>query len=162
MKTDQKIILLAFLSVGMLFSCSRSIDVEQEKTALLETDQMFAEASRNEGAAEAFHQFLADDALQFNAGGPVVRSNQTIYQRMMKNSNPSIILDWEPAEANVSESGDLGYTWGRYTVFRKDSASTDLQPLAYGKYVNVWEKQDDGSWKVKIDIGNDNPAPEGD
>lgn len=161
MKKIQTIILMSALSLALLTNCSYQTDSEQEKNSLLDTDRMFAETARSEGTVEAFHQYLAEDALLLIAGGPVVRGNQTIYERMMRNDNPSVTLDWEPIEADVSADGGLGYTWGRYTVFRKDSSSTDLQAIGFGKYLNVWEKQEDGSWKVKIDIGNENPEPVG-
>jgi ketosteroid isomerase-like protein len=31
---------------------------------------------------------------------------------------------------------------------------------ATGKYLNVWKKQPDGSWKVLVDIGNEDPVPD--
>ncbi len=30
----------------------------------------------------------------------------------------------------------------------------------YGKYVTIWKKQADGTWKFVVDVGNKSPAPE--
>ncbi len=56
-------------------------------------------------------------------------------------------LTWEPQAAEVARSGDLGYTYGLYTVTTKD---TSFQ----GTYVSIWKKQKDGSWKFVLDTGN--------
>lgn len=55
---------------------------------------------------------------------------------------------WWPDTAVVAESGDLGYTLGRYAV-RDEAGDT----TATGHYVTVWQKQPDGSWKIAVDIG---------
>lgn len=156
----REITLLSILCFGILFGCTGRVELEREKAILLETDLKFAETSRIEGAPEAFREYLAEDALQFPAGSPPVRGNETVYRLMKENMDPATLLDWKPEEAGVSKAGDLGYTWGTYTVYQVDSISSDRKAAAYGKYVNVWEKQPDGSWKVKIDIGNSSPVPE--
>ena len=48
-----------------------------------------------------------------------------------------------------------GYTWGyaTYTQAGQEGAS-------YGKYITVWQRQDDGSWKWIADMGSGAPAPE--
>jgi ketosteroid isomerase-like protein len=47
----------------------------------------------------------------------------------------------------VSQSGDLGYTYGTYLM--KDGASE-----VRGTYVTVWRKRPDGRWKYVLDSGN--------
>jgi ketosteroid isomerase-like protein len=66
-------------------------------------------------------------------------------------------LTWQMDKAGVSKSGDLGYTSGRYTFSFKDpsgKAATDK-----GKYLAVWKKQADGSWKVLFDMFNTDMPP---
>ena len=58
---------------------------------------------------------------------------------------------------DVAASGDLGVTWGFYTVERQDPVAEEGK--AYGKYVTVWRKQADGRWKATLDIGNPGPPP---
>ncbi len=58
---------------------------------------------------------------------------------------------YEPGEAFVSESGDLGYTIGRWrTVTAGDPDSI----VGSGNYLTVWRKDESGDWKVAADIGN--------
>jgi hypothetical protein len=62
-------------------------------------------------------------------------------------------LNWEPALADVSGAGDLGYTTG-------PSLTTDekQKPIRSGYYFSIWRRQPDGRWKVELDIGIKTPA----
>jgi Domain of unknown function (DUF4440) len=66
-------------------------------------------------------------------------------------------IDWTPEEAVVAESGELGFTWGRYVASVRDSNGKLV--VQYGKYLDVWKRQSDGDWRWIADIGNDNPPP---
>lgn len=66
-------------------------------------------------------------------------------------------LTWHPDKAGVARSGDLGYTSGAYDVSFKDASGKTVSDK--GKYLMVWKKQTDGSWKVLFDMSNtDLPA----
>ena len=48
-------------------------------------------------------------------------------------------------------SGDLGFTWGHFTATSHDS--TGKLVTDHGKYLDVWRRQSDGSWRWIADIG---------
>ena len=52
----------------------------------------------------------------------------------------------------MARSGDLAYETG--ISQSKSLDKTKQSVIATGKYVFVWEKQDDGKWKVTEDIRN--------
>jgi len=54
--------------------------------------------------------------------------------------------------ADISASGDLGYTWGKYEFCAK--GADGAEKVEHGKYMTVWKKQADGSRKVAVDMGN--------
>ena len=54
--------------------------------------------------------------------------------------------------AEVAKAGDMAYTWGMFNFTYQDSTGTEK--TSYGKYLNVWKKQEDGTWKVVVDMGN--------
>jgi ketosteroid isomerase-like protein len=139
----------------MLAGCARRIDTQQESAKLLATDVEFSKKSVEAGAPEAFNNFLAEDALQLNAQSDPVNGRENIYRRM-KSGGGGYILRWEPQKAEVSLSGDLGYTWGNFTL---TSGVGNDQSIVHGKYVNVWRKQPGGLWKVIVDIGNQKSPP---
>jgi ketosteroid isomerase-like protein len=134
----------------------RTVDVEAEKSLLLKTDAAFSQASVGKGSAEAFHEYLDENALMLPDGSHPILGRESIYAIM--SGGTGSVLTWEPVMAEVAQSGDLGYTWGRYKSMHA-GADGAIQ-TQYGKYLNVWKKQEDGYWKVLVDIGNTNPQPE--
>ena len=57
------------------------------------------------------------------------------------------------AGANGFE-GNPSRTWGEWTFISADDQGSPQE--SHGKYVFVW-KQVDGSWKVAVNMWNDNP-----
>lgn len=149
-------ILCAGLLVTGIFLLGCAPGGEDEKSRLLETDRQFARLSVAAGAAEAFHEYLAPNATGMPEGAHPIRGREEIYKRMAP-SQKSYTLAWEPQDGAVARSGELGYTWGLYQVIPADTAAGE--EIEYGKYLNVWQKQPDGAWKVLYDIGNKSPAP---
>ncbi len=149
-----EIMILIVLTGILITACQTSVDVENEKMVLLQTDREFAQTSVELGAAEAFKRFLDANALQLPAGQKPVRGVENIYRQMKKGAD-SYTMSWEPQEGDVAASGDLGYTWGIYKVTVKNQDDSEIN--SYGKYLNIWKKQPDGSWKVLVDMGNQNP-----
>lgn len=147
------------LASFMMAGCESRLDLEKEQSKLLQTDIEFSRKSVDVGAAEAFNQYLANDAIQLPAQADPIMGRESIYSRM-KASNGKYVLQWEPKKAEVSKSGDMGYTWGTYSITSEDEKGQ--KRTSYGKYLNVWKKQNDGSWKVLIDIGNQSPTPKSD
>lgn len=140
----------------ILFSCGSVTDREEEKVKLLQADREFALKSLEVGAAEAFKMFLTEDAIQLPAGSNPRFGRDTIYHTM-KAAGEGYILAWEPQHGEVSASGDFGYTWGNFTLSWEDSSG--VKQVHYGKYLNVWKKQE-GQWRVVVDMGNESPGPE--
>jgi len=70
---------------------------------------------------------------------------------------PGMSLSWQATKAEAASSGDLGYSMGTYEL---TVDGPDGQPMTdHGKYVTLWRRQADGTWKVVVDIFNsDLPA----
>jgi ketosteroid isomerase-like protein len=63
-------------------------------------------------------------------------------------------MSWKPTAAVAS--GNLGFTSGTFELSYDDNGKPAKES---GKYVTIWQKQGDGSWKVIRDIENgDGPA----
>ena len=100
---------------------------------------------------------FVEDAMQMSTGENPTFGRDNIYQSMLELPVGSI-LDWEPQDGEVALSGEMGWTWGTYTFTWQDAGGNEAK--SYGKYLNVWKKQEDGQWRVLIDMGNTSPAPE--
>ena len=144
------------LTILIQFSCSQYVDTKTEKEKLLQTDIEFAQFSINQGAAEAFKKYLTENALQLPAGRNPIQGRNNIYN-IMKENQDDYTLDWSPKYAEVSISGELGYTWGKYILSYIDEDGNKQN--SYGKYLNIWKKETDGSWRVSVDMGNKSPNP---
>ncbi len=119
-----------------------------ELAILLKTDRDFSSLSVTKGAAHAFKHYLTVDAVMLPNRGEPTMGIDRIYQSMAGDYT----LRWSPESGAVAASGDLGYTWGHYTnEFIGDRGQKTVEK---GKYLNVWRKQSDDSWKVMVDMGN--------
>lgn len=125
--------------------------------ALMEADRAFSAMSVSEGAKAAWGAYMIDDAMILGQGSqPLVGLDDILSGFDGWPEGASI--SWQPDRAEVAESGEMGWTWGRYVMLVP--AEDGAPKASHGKYLNIWERQPDGSWKVSVDIGNQNPAPE--
>ena len=70
---------------------------------------------------------------------------------------PGLSVKWRPLKVEVARSGDIGYSHGTYELSFDNPNGGRIED--HGKYVEVWKKQLDGSWKCAIDMPNsDVPA----
>ena len=62
------------------------------------------------------------------------------------------ITNFQIRAVEIDGSGDFAWVYGEYsmTLTPPDAASVDDS----GKYIEIWEKQSDGVWKVTHDIFN--------
>jgi uncharacterized protein (TIGR02246 family) len=97
--------------------------------------------------------YYADDAALFVNNGALVRTKDAIkmaWKPMLAAPGPG--LSFTTSYVEVARSGDLAYEYGTYNLQTevKKGKITDEK----GKYVVVWKKQTDGSWKAAADISN--------
>ena len=138
------------LTSAATVSCARSVNVEEQRTALMTADREWSQAAKD---PDKFVSYFANDATIYPPGMPMVTGGDAIrktYTEMTK--APGFALSWTPTRADVSASGDLGTTVGAYQMTLGGITEK-------GKYVTVWQKQEDGAWKVKEDIFNADEMP---
>lgn len=126
---------------------SGKFDVEGGGATLTKLETEFSGRSVKKGAPDAFDFYLADD-------GRILREN--VPPAVGRNAALSLIsarqgtLSWQVTAADISTSGDLGYTYG---VFELKSG---MAAPEHGSYVHVWKRQY-GKWKVVMDIMSPDP-----
>ena len=97
--------------------------------------------------------FYTDDAsvLPFNA--PICTGKAQIRQVVSQlNSDPGYSLRFGSTRVEVARSGELAYEIGTFDLTLNDD--TGKPKASRGKYVVVWKKQPDGTWKAAADIFN--------
>ena len=60
----------------------------------------------------------------------------------------------------MGPSNDMGFTWGRYVGHATDREGKPV--LTTGRYITIWKKLPDGTWKVAMDASADLPPNAGD
>ena len=139
---------LAALVAGA--ACGPSVNIEQERAALMAADREWSQTTKD---TQKFVTYFTADASQYPPGMPVLKGRDAIAKVMTEMSKaPGFALSWTADKAEVSASGDLGYTTGNYQM-------TMGGVTEKGKYVTSWKKQADGSWKVVEDIFNADEPP---
>lgn len=128
------------------------VDIAAETAALMAADIAFAELSVASTPKQAFAAYMAPDGMMLPRGSEgAIEGHENIVALFGPDGDPGYQLLWQPQFAEVAVAGDMGWTWGQYQVV------ADGVQTSSGKYVNVWKKQPDGTWKVRVDVGNQRP-----
>lgn len=140
--------ILAFvLLMVMLFSCSENKQVIDPQV-LIDADVAFSDFSARSGYQKAFIEFAGDSVVLLKPNQLPVIGKQSLINSYKGKSDSGQILTWRPAKAIISESGELGYTYGFWTFVAQNDTSR-------GTYLTVWKKNSSGEWKYIADTGND-------
>jgi ketosteroid isomerase-like protein len=126
--------------------------------SLLNADRSLAAESHAIGFKAAYAKAMAPDARKLDGGQQPAIGRDSILA-LMARYPAGLSIDWTPEEAVVAESGELGFTWGRYVASIHDSNGKLV--VQHGKYLDVWKRQSAGVWRWIADIGNDSPPPPG-
>jgi len=128
-----------------------------DETAIRKIDTEWASAASAKDVNKTV-SYYSDDATVLPPNTPLVtgRSAVTALWRSMLMS-PGFAGGWKPVTVEVARSSDLAYVTGTYEFAETDANGKPT--VDKGKYVEVWKKQADGSWKCVADIFNsDLPA----
>lgn len=132
--------------------------VKPGKIFLFDLEARFAKDVAARGGA-AFADWFAEDGVALGNGEAPSIGRVAI----MKSAHwdPKVYqLTWTPTDAVLGPSGDMGYTWGHFEGHSKDANGNPV--ITTGRYITIWRKQPDGSWKVVLDAGANEPAGAGD
>jgi ketosteroid isomerase-like protein len=145
------------LASWTLLGCSPSIDLESERQALLETDRAFARTAASGADASEVVQYWTSDARVYSSGLPELVGTDALLEMVAANAEiEGFSVTWEPLEAFVAESGDIGYTRGENALtFPGPDGDLVTTP---GRYVTMWRKEADGMWRCFLELMNDAPT----
>ena len=135
------------INLIVILSCSKN-SKSQAGGVLLQTDRDFSAMSVNEGMFKAFLFYIAEDGVILRNNSFPAKGKENLSTRFSGKTDTTFILSWEPLFEKISESGDLGYTYGIHTNTDKMTGE-----ITRGTYITIWQKQEDGSWKFVLDTG---------
>ena len=119
------------------------------KLELLDADRAFSAMSEEKGMKNAFLEFIDSNGVLLRPDQLPIKGADAI-DYLIQQNDQDYNFTWQPKDGFISASGDLGYTYGVYTLKPK-TKDTVIQ----GTYVSIWKKQADGKWKFVLDSGNE-------
>lgn len=143
--------LLSLVSLMSFPAFAQSLQADLD--TMVAAERAFSKLSEEKGFKESFLTWIADDGIMFRP--TPVKGREMLAAR----PDPPIRLVWWPSHAEISRSGDMGWTTGPWE--RRPHGSDEV---AHGHFLTVWKKQADGKWRWVIDTGiaHDKPtAPAG-
>jgi len=149
MKLSTRLALLASLMLtSVACSDSHEADATSAESALMQADITLASAATNK-EMDQFYASIFEDVVFLAPNAPIAEGPESFG---MLFELPAVALNWKPVSANVSDSGDLGYTFGTYELSFDGPGGVRI--VDNGKYMTVWKKGLDGSWKIAADMFN--------
>ena len=139
---------------GLLLSasCAPAVDTAALANHLTQLDDDWSKAAATKNA-DAVAAFYATDAIAYPPNAPVAVGQAAAREVWAAGfADSSYTISWTTAHAGVSTSGDLGYTAGTYQESYRGPDGTPVSVT--GKYLCVWARQPDGSWKATNDMWN--------
>lgn len=143
-----------FAGMMLLAGCNAApppVDTKAVEDAVRAADVAWAKAAGAQDVA-AVVSYYADDAVVMPPNSPVVASKDGWQKAWAEMLVPGNSLSWTPNTVKSAASGELVYVQGTYTGNFKGPDGKAVADA--GKYLEVWTKQADGSWKAVDDIWN--------
>ncbi|OFX58190.1 MAG: hypothetical protein A2066_05940 [Bacteroidetes bacterium GWB2_41_8] len=130
-----------------LFSCAENKPVADPQV-LIDADIAFSDYSAKNGIQKAFIEFSHDSVVLLKPNRLPIVGKQSLIESYTGKSDSGLVLTWKPESATIAKSGELGFTYGLWTLIA-------AQDTSHGTYLTVWEKDTQGNWKYAADTGNE-------
>jgi len=119
---------------------------------LMALDIEFCQATQ-EGGAKAWASYFSKEGIMVAGSGDNIVGPEAIQKAMaplLDQAGSS--LKWQPSSGSLSEDKSMGYTYGQYIrqVLGEDGKAHEQR----GQYTTIWRLQEDGTYKICLDIGN--------
>lgn len=160
-KRSPRITLALLLLVGLTFACRPGAP-----DTVVRTDGI-AELRKADSALQAAVQardlagtmdFYADDAVLLPLAKPIAEGRDAVREEWEHTFGiPSFANVSRATAVDVSLDGTLGLTRGTYEATMK--APDGQSVVEHGKWVSVWRRAPNGSWRIVADIYNTDSLP---
>jgi phosphatidylglycerophosphatase A len=129
------IVFILFASVAVSAQTAK----EKAVTAITIAENDFSAMASEKGIAAAFTYYAAPDAIIKRGNDSLIYGKTGITNFYSKDGYKKAVLKWAPDFVDAAESGELGYTYGKYTWQLKDEQGKIIQE-AKGIFHSVWKK----------------------
>jgi len=121
---------------------------EQIKQYEVSFHKMFIERDSN-----AATKFYADNAVLMPWGTNMVKGKTDILEHIKKGMNESPLVDMNQHVVHIEGNDQMLFAVNLFSWTFKDESSGQNVNIP-GKGVHIWKRQQDGSWKILLDLHN--------
>jgi ketosteroid isomerase-like protein len=121
---------------------------DEQVQRLVDAERAFAKKALDTNIRDAFFENMAEEAILFR---PTPVNGKEFFRG--RPANPGPVLAWYPSYAELSGTGDMGWTTGPWE-FRP---AKDKKPEAWGHFASVWSRDTKGKFHVLLDEGHSCP-----
>lgn len=149
----------AFLALS-LAACTQATAPATDDSALLSLRDADAAVQKAVAARDldAIAAFYTEDALLLPTAEPLIVGRSAIRDEWAHIlAIPNFHNKSSLMKVEVAKSGELGYTMGTYLATMMGEDGKDVPEP--GKWVSIWKKQPDGTWRIAIDTYNTDVKP---
>jgi ketosteroid isomerase-like protein len=152
------VLFLFLLSISTACQSGATSDTRAaDEAALTKLDDEWSKAIGSRDVEKTI-SYYTDDAVVMPPNIPTLTGKEPIrslWKSML--GSPTFSGGWKATKVEVARSGDLAYVSGNYEFNEQDNSGKPITDK--GKYLEVWRKQLDGSWKCVANMFNsDLPA----
>ena len=128
---------------------------DRDKATIDSLDQKFAGLAMKRDFAGLVGAYYSDDAVLLPPNAPAVTGHAAI-EAFFQTFPP--ISNFQLHTLEIEGAGDLAYLRGHYVMTLTPPGGAAIPDS--GKYLEIWRKQKDGSWKAARDMfSSDVPLP---
>jgi len=148
------LILAILLALGATAS-AQQVDVNAERAAIenMLADWVEATNQSGEAGADGYVSFVTEDAVYLPPNAVLVEGRAGVREMMLGfTMAEDFSVTWSATSINVAADGKQAYGFGKFEYSLKDDAGNPVTDI--GKWVDVFEKQADGSWLCSVVMFN--------
>ncbi len=147
--------IFVFLFCLILLCCAppqkEKLDLAQVRKAIEEQEHKFVEAVL-QGDAVAAAALFTEDTFLLPPNSEMIQGKQATEAFWKTAWTQMKIAEFDITTEDLYGSGDVVYEVGKYTLKFQLEGQESLEDK--GKYVLIWKKVADGTWKRHVDIWN--------
>lgn len=147
-----RLTLLIIITTLLCSNCTNHAEYQGNpaiwKQEIIDAEKAFNEMAQSQSIAKAFEEFAAHDGV-IKRGNNIIQGKKKIGDYHAAAFEKGTTLTWAPDFVDVSNSGDLGYTYGTYTYTSLDSLGNKVE--SQGIFHTVWKRQENGEWRFVWD-----------
>ena len=147
---------------SFVFSPALAVEKAQEEAdiqAIKDIDAKWA-AAQNTGDIESIMSLLTDDVIMLWANEPIKEGKEAVRNSILADHKENTYENTKATVVEVRLAGDWAFARGTWSGTDTPKAGGESMQFI-GKWIDIFERQPDGSWKVSRSMYNsDLPVPE--